>query len=97
MPAIRRHIPTIRRHIPTIPDSHNVLCALDLTSKSVPLIQWASGFARDHGANLKLVHAVPGAEPRGGVDIEGGRFRAFLFDVAREAVAEATTRSRHKC
>ena len=90
-------MPAIRRHIPTIPDSHNVLCALDLTSKSVPLIQWASGFARDHGANLKLVHAVPGAEPRGGVDIEGGRFRAFLFDVAREAVAETTTRSRHKC
>lgn len=35
-----------------------------------------------------MVHAVPGAEARGGVDIEGGRFRAFLFDVAREGVAK---------
>ena len=79
-------------HVPDTPKPplgyHSVLCALDLTSKSVPLIQWASGFARDHGANLKLVHAVPGAEARGGVDIEGERFRAFLFDVAREAVAK---------
>src|SRR5579864_9780069 len=79
-------------HVPDTPKPplgyHSVLCALDLTSKSVPLIQWASGFARDHGANLKLVHAIPGAEARGGVDIEGGRFRAFLFDVAGEAVAK---------
>src|ERR1700683_5220378 len=69
-----------------VPDSYtqpagyrNVLCAVDLTPKSLPLIQWASGFARDHRANLKLVHAVPAAEARPGIDIEGGRFRAFLF------------------
>ncbi len=78
-------------HVPDIPKQpagyRNVLCAVDLTSKSVPLIQWASVFARDHRANLKLAHAVPGAEARGGVDIEDG-FQAFLFDVAREAVAK---------
>ena len=66
----------------------NMLCAVDLTSKSLPLIQSASGFARDHRATLKLVHAVPAAEARGGIDIEGGRFRGFLFDVAREALAK---------
>jgi len=79
-------------HVPDTPTRptgyRNVLCAVDLTSRSLPLIQWASGFARDHGANLKLVHAVPAAETRVGVDIEGGRFRAFLFDAAREALAK---------
>jgi len=79
------HVP----HTPKQPTGYrNVLCAVDLTSKSQPLVQWASGFIRDHGANLKLVHAVSAGEARGGVDIEGGRFRAFLFDVAREAVAK---------
>jgi nucleotide-binding universal stress UspA family protein len=65
-----------------------LLCAVDLTSKSLPLIQWASGFARDHGAALRLVHAIPSAAPRTGLDIEGGRFRRFLFDAAREALAK---------
>ena len=73
-------------HVPDTPTQHagyrNVLCAVDLTSKSVPLIRWASGFARDQGATLKVVHAVPAAEAQVGVDIDGGRFRAFLFDVA---------------
>ena len=79
-------------HVPDTPTQpagyRSVLCAVDLTSKSLPLIQWASAFARFHGATLKIVHAVPAAETRAGVDIEGGRFRAFLFDVAREALAK---------
>lgn len=69
----------------------NVLCAVDLTPNSLPLTKWAAEFAREQGAVLKLVHAVPAAEPRGGVDIEGGRWRAFLFDVAREELAKLQT------
>jgi nucleotide-binding universal stress UspA family protein len=79
-------------HAPNIPAQpagyRNVLCAVDLTPNSVPLVQWASGFVREHGARLKLVHAIPSAEPQSTFDIEGGRFRAFLSDVAREELAK---------
>ena len=62
----------------------NVLCAVDLSARSLPLLQWASGFAREHKAALKLVHAIPAAAVPGGLEPEGGRFRAFLYDWARE-------------
>lgn len=79
-------------HIPEAPEPpagyRNMLCAVDLTPKSLPLIQWTAAFARDHGATVKLVHAVPATEIRPGVDIEGGRFRQFLFDVAQEDLAK---------
>ena len=65
-----------------------VLCAVDLTPKSLPLTQWASGFASEQGAGLKLVHAVAAPEDRPGIDIEGGKFREFLFDVARGEFAK---------
>lgn len=68
-----------------------VLCAVDLTPNSRPLTQWAAEFAREQGAVLKLVHAVPAAEPRAGVDIEGGKWRVFLFDVAREELTKLQT------
>src|SRR5579864_3843193 len=74
---------------PALPSGYGqVLCAVDLTAKSLPLIQWVSAFAREHCARVKLVHAVPATEFRPGVDIEGGRFRQFLFDVAREDLAK---------
>ena len=63
-----------------------VLCALDLTSTSLPLLQWASEFAREQGATLKLVHAIPAAAPAG-LELEGGRFRAALFNMATEELA----------
>jgi nucleotide-binding universal stress UspA family protein len=66
----------------------NVLCAIDLTPKGLALLQWASELARQLEATLKLVHAIPGAETRPGVDIEGGKWRQFLFDVAGEELAK---------
>jgi len=66
----------------------NLICAVDLTAKSLALIQWASAFAYENGASLKLLHAIPAAEPRAAIDVEGARFRAFLFDAAREEVAK---------
>jgi nucleotide-binding universal stress UspA family protein len=66
----------------------SMLCAVDLTPKSVSLIQWAAAFAREHGATLRLLHAIPAAEPTGGIDIEGKRFRAMLVEVAREELAK---------
>jgi nucleotide-binding universal stress UspA family protein len=38
----------------------NVLCAVDGTPKSVPLLEWSAQFARDTGAVLRLVHVAAG-------------------------------------
>jgi nucleotide-binding universal stress UspA family protein len=37
----------------------SVVCAVDATPKSTPVIDWAARFARDWGARLGLVHVVP--------------------------------------
>ncbi len=39
-----------------------VMCAVDLTEKSIATMQFASRLAKEFGAKLWLVHAVPGAE-----------------------------------
>ncbi len=39
-----------------------ILCAVDGTAKSVPLMKWANEFARDCGATLRIVHVIPGME-----------------------------------
>jgi len=79
-------------HIPEGPAPpagyRSVICAVDLTPKSLPLIQWASAFAGENKGELRLLHAVPPAEPRAAIDIEGERFRAFLFETAREDLAK---------
>ena len=64
-----------------------MLCALDLTPTSLPLLQWASEFAREQGATLKLVHAIPAAAPAG-LDIESGIFRGALFKMATQELAK---------
>ena len=46
----------------------SVVCAVDATPKSTPVIEWAARFSRDWGARLGLVHVIPvvdssGAQP----------------------------------
>jgi len=68
------------------PDCRRILCAVDLTAKSVGLIQWAKGLADSYGATLRLVHAVEGwpeASPTAAAD----KFRAFVFDYASQEIA----------
>jgi len=65
-----------------------VLCAVDLSSTSLPLLRWAREFAGEQGATLKLLHAIPAGQPAAGFDIEGTRFRSFLFEMAREELAK---------
>lgn len=78
-------------HVPEAPAPpagyRQILCAVDFTEKSAPLILWAVRFAREQGGTLKLVHAIPAAAPHVGIDIEGRRFRAFLVEAAREELA----------
>jgi nucleotide-binding universal stress UspA family protein len=40
----------------------NILCAVDGTPKSVPLMQWAAQYAGDLGATLRLVHVISGMD-----------------------------------
>ncbi len=62
----------------------NVLCAVDVWSNSLPLLRWASLFACEQGATLKLLHAIPAAKIPSSLDPEGERFRTSLFDMARQ-------------
>jgi nucleotide-binding universal stress UspA family protein len=41
---------------------HSILCAVDETPKSIPLMKWAGELGKALGAGLRLVHAVPGME-----------------------------------
>lgn len=79
-------------HIPEAPAPpagyRHILCAVDFTEKAAPLIVWATRFAREQGATVKLVHAIPAAQPPDGIDIEGHKFRAYLIDVSREELAK---------
>jgi len=40
----------------------NVLCAIDGTPRSAPLMQWAAEYAQHTGGTLRLVHAVSGVQ-----------------------------------
>jgi nucleotide-binding universal stress UspA family protein len=40
----------------------SILCALDATEKSVPIMQWASDLRKAMGAALRLVHVIPSME-----------------------------------
>jgi nucleotide-binding universal stress UspA family protein len=65
--------------------SRNLLCAVDGTPKSAPLIQWAAVYAKVAGAALRLVHAVSGVTgwPERQLDQE---FEETLRKDAREAI-----------
>ena len=64
-----------------------VMCAVDLTEKSIPTMQWASRLANDFGVKLWLIHAVPGAEtrPEKYFDVD---LQEFLQDDARKKLAQ---------
>jgi nucleotide-binding universal stress UspA family protein len=59
-----------------------VLCAVDITEKSIPLMQWADEFTCHFKSTIRLAHAVPGAD---GVDPS---FQSFLFSTARNELAK---------
>jgi nucleotide-binding universal stress UspA family protein len=40
----------------------SILCAVDGTPKSTPVMEWASQFSKEAGATLRLVHAIPAVE-----------------------------------
>lgn len=50
--------PPAREHLAC----RNILCAVDGTTKSTPLMEWSAQYAKDNGAALRLVHVVGGIE-----------------------------------
>jgi nucleotide-binding universal stress UspA family protein len=63
----------------------NILCAVDATPKSSPLMEWAAEYAKVTGGSLRLVHAVSGIQgwPERQLDRE---FEETLRAQAREAI-----------
>jgi nucleotide-binding universal stress UspA family protein len=68
----------------------NVMCAVDLTEKSVATMQFASRVAKDVGAKLWLVHAVPGEETRPEKYFDTD-LQQFLQEEARTIISEMQT------
>jgi nucleotide-binding universal stress UspA family protein len=76
-------------HLETSPGTehvitHNVLCAVDGTPKSAPIMDWAASFSKQTGAALRMVSVVP--------TLEGWPERQFDREFAVEAVKEVRER-----
>jgi nucleotide-binding universal stress UspA family protein len=63
----------------------NILCAIDATPKSSPLMEWAAEYAKVTGGTLRLVHVVSGVQgwPERQLDRE---FEETLRAQARESI-----------
>jgi nucleotide-binding universal stress UspA family protein len=64
-----------------------IMCAVDLTDKSIPAMRFAAKLAQDFHAKLWLVHAVPAAETRPQKYFEGD-LEIFLEEEARKAIGK---------
>jgi nucleotide-binding universal stress UspA family protein len=66
-------------------ECRKILCAVDATPKSAPVMEWAGQFAALSKAELRLVHVIPSVEgwPERQMDKE---FQAFLKGKARESM-----------
>ncbi|MGD1091075.1 MAG: universal stress protein [Bryobacteraceae bacterium] len=76
-------------------DCRSVLCAVDLTAKSVGVIQWAKQLADSYGATLRLVHAVAGW-PEANEVAAADEFRTSVFDFASKEIEKLQQQSRHE-
>jgi nucleotide-binding universal stress UspA family protein len=50
--------PPAKKHL----ECRAILCAIEATPKSVPLMKWATELSQATGATLRLVHVIPGME-----------------------------------
>ncbi len=68
-------------------EGRTVLCAVDATPESMPLVAWATQFAAASDAPLRLVHVIPGVEawPERQMDRE---FQSVLQKNAHEAIEQ---------
>ena len=64
----------------------NIVCALDLGSHSRQVLRWAAGFAREFGARLSIVHAIPSSSTRLGGFYFDPDWRTQLTRTAMERI-----------
>jgi len=69
-----------------------VLCALDTDDRDLSVLRWAAQFASEQDLELRLVHAVPGADQIITRRTDQGMYE-FLFDVARDRIARMQTQA----
>ena len=79
-------------HMESAPDYssvhfHNVVCAIDLGLHSREVLCWAAGFARDFGAHLSIVHAIPSSATRLGGFYFDPDWRTQITKTAVERIA----------
>jgi nucleotide-binding universal stress UspA family protein len=75
--------PELMHHL----ECRSILAAVDFGAHQAEVIRGAAELARELGASLRLVHAVPGAEHRPG-ETGGDEFRLFLLSCARDQIAK---------
>ncbi len=75
--------PPVRHHANT----RNILCAVDGTENSVPVMQWAAQFKKDTGATLRLVHVIPGMNGGSSREIDR-QFEENMRKEVREQIME---------
>jgi nucleotide-binding universal stress UspA family protein len=68
----------------------SILCAVDLTEQSAPLVHYAARLAAQCSATVYLVHAVP-SQPTGPEGLMDDGFARFLKDSARQGLAALQT------
>lgn len=79
-------------HMESAPDYstlhfHNIVCAIDLGLRSREVLCWAAGFAREFGAELSVVHAIPASATRLGGFYFDPDWRTQLTKTAMERIA----------
>jgi nucleotide-binding universal stress UspA family protein len=65
-----------------------LLCALDLTAETVPVIQSAAEIAKSFGAELRLIHAIRPTELQPNGAMKNALFQRFLLDAATERISD---------
>ena len=65
---------------------HNIVCAIDLGPHSREVLGWAAGFAREFGAQLSIVHAIPSSATRLGGFYFDPDWRTQLTRTAMERI-----------
>jgi nucleotide-binding universal stress UspA family protein len=63
-----------------------ILCALDFGPQSRLVLCWAAGFAREFGASLGIVHAIPASTVRLGSFYFDPEWRMHMLKTARERI-----------
>jgi nucleotide-binding universal stress UspA family protein len=61
-----------------------MLCAVDTNERDVGVLHWAAEFASEQAVELRLVHAVLGADPA--TKESDPAMHEFLFNIARERI-----------